>query len=116
MGNPLIHWELMVADIDKSKEFYAKIFDWKVEESRFPGYSSIDPGAEPPGAFMAKPEAAPGCALNVYFHVADIEETLAKAAATGAMVVVPKTEIPGMGWWAMFADPDGITLGVFEAL
>lgn len=106
----------MVSDIERAKEFYAKIFDWKVEESQFPGYSGIDPGTEPPGAFMAKPEAAPGCALNAYFHVDDIEETLAKAVVAGATVAVPKTEVPGMGWWAMFSDPDGITLGIFEAL
>ena len=31
MGNPVVHWELMSKDPAKVSEFYAKIFDWKVQ-------------------------------------------------------------------------------------
>ena len=115
MGNPIVHFELMVNDMAKAKAFYSTVFDWKIDESAMPGYSMVSTGTAPEGGMMARPESAPMCALNVYYGVADIEATLAKAVAAGATTMVPKTEIPGMGAWAMFMDPDGIPVGIFQA-
>jgi predicted enzyme related to lactoylglutathione lyase len=114
MGNPIVHFELMVGDPAKAKAFYSSIFDWEWDESSFPGYTAIKTGTEPGGGMMAKPEMAPMCALNTYFGVEDVEATLAKAIAAGATVIAPKTPIPGIGHWAMFADPDGIPVAVFQ--
>ncbi len=114
MGNPLVHWELMVGDLEKGKKFYSSVFDWEIEESSFPGYAMIKTGADPGGAMMAKPDAAPLPSLNTYFGVHDVEATLAKATAAGGTLLIPKTAIPGVGYWASFTDPDGILIGVFQ--
>lgn len=114
MGNPIVHWELMVNDLAKAKGFYSSVFDWEFDESAFPGYSLIKTGGEPAGGMMAKPEMAPACALNTYFQVADVDATLAKAIAAGATLIMPKTEISGVGHWAMFLDPDGIAIGLLQ--
>ena len=63
---------------------------------------------------MQRPPEAPGCALNIYFGVDDAAAALARAKAAGATVLAEKTEIPGIGWWGMFLDPDGIPICVFE--
>ncbi len=116
MGNPIVHWELIVSDVAKASEFYSKVFDWKIEENpAFPGYPMVDPGKEPQGAMMAKPETAPGYTINIYFGVEDLEQTLASAAALGATVLVQPMPIEGVGAWAMFADPDGIPVGLFQS-
>ncbi len=116
MGNPIVHWELIVSDLEKAKEFYRGVFDWSIEEaSAFPGYPMIDAGKEPRGAMWVKPEASPACALNTYFGVDDVGQTLARAVAAGATMLVPPTSIEGVGQWAMFADPDGIPIGLFQA-
>ncbi len=115
MGNPIVHWELMVSDLDKAKEFYSGVFDWKIEEApSFPGYPMIDTGKEPGGAMWVKPDGPPTHALNVYFGVADVEQTLARAVTAGATMLVPPSSIEGVGEWAMFADPDGIPVGLFH--
>ncbi|OFW61019.1 MAG: hypothetical protein A2133_04390 [Actinobacteria bacterium RBG_16_64_13] len=114
MGNPIVHFELMVTDPAKAKGFYTKVFDWTIEESSMPGYSMITTGTPPAGGMMAKPEMAPMSALNTYFGVDDVDATLAKAVAAGATTIAPKMEIPGMGYWAMFTDPDGIPIGIFQ--
>lgn len=114
MGNPISHWELAVGDLARGKEFYSRIFDWEFDETTFPGYSMIKTGADPGGGMMAKPDMAPACALNTYFQVEDVEATLAKATGAGATVIAPKTAIPGVGYWAMFADPDGIPIGILQ--
>jgi len=118
MGNPLCHFELMVSDVDRSKKFYSQVFDWKLTESNMPGmrYVNIDTGKEPMGGLMKKPDMAPMYGLESYFCVDSIDETLKKATAAGGRVQMPKMEIPAIGWWALFMDPDGIPILIFEPL
>jgi uncharacterized protein len=117
MGNPIVHWELMVSDLDKAKEFYTNVFQWNIEDNPgFPGYPWVDPGKEPRGAMWVKPDMAPAYALNVYFGVDSVEQALARAVGAGGTLLMPETPIEGVGSWGMFADPDGIPIGVFHAL
>lgn len=115
MSNELCHFELMVSDVDKAKVFYGKIFDWKFTGSDMPGYTMIDTGKEPGGGMMKKPDEVPGFALSVYYLVDSIDETLKKVADAGGCMLVPKMEIPTIGWWALFTDPDGIPVSIFES-
>jgi hypothetical protein len=114
MGNQIVHWELLVTDLQSAKIFYSKVFDWEFDESSYPGYTLVDTGAQPGGGMMAKPDEVPGCALNTYFLVDDVDATMAKATEAGATVAVPKTAIPGIGHWAMFTDPDGIPIALLQ--
>ncbi len=117
MGNPVCHFEFMVSDIEKAKRFYSKVFDWKFGEvSNIRGYVSIDTGTPPGGGMMKKPDMAPMHALATYFLVDSIDETLKKVAAAGGSVQMPKMEIPTIGWWGLFMDPDGIPVMIFESL
>ncbi len=117
MGNWIVHWDLVVDDVQKAKRFYGNVFDWGFDDEAFPGYTIVDVGEEGRGGgIMQRPPDAPGNALNSYFGVDDLDTTLAKAEAAGAQVVVPKTEIPGVGFWGMFIDPDGIPIALFEPL
>jgi predicted enzyme related to lactoylglutathione lyase len=114
VGNPLCHFEFMVSDLDKAKAFSGKVFDWKFRTDQSMDYLMIDTGTEPGGGMMKKPDEAPYFALGEYFLVDSIEDTLAKVEAAGGKLGVPKMEIPGMGWWALFFDPDGIPVGIFQ--
>ncbi len=116
MGSPILHWELMVSDLEKAKEFYTNVFEWNVQDVQaFPGYPMVDPGGAPGGAMMVKPENSPGYALNVYFGVESVEQALSRAVGAGGTLLVQETAIEGVGEWGMFADPDGIPIGVFHA-
>lgn len=53
--------------------------------------------------------------MNVYFMVQDIGAALAKVQESGGQVTVPKTPIPNAGAFAIFADPEGIVVGVFQS-
>ena len=115
MPNPICHFEFMVTNDARSQEFYGKIFDWKFEkDDQAGGYTMIRIGQEPEGGMMNKPDQAPHPALNVYFMVDDLDTTLEKIKSAGGTVIVGRQEIP-YGWWAMFADPDGIPVGIFQS-
>ncbi len=120
MGNRICYFELMVSDPEKAKDFYSEVFDWKIEKSPMQGgpspYYMIDTGAEPSGGMMKKPDQAPYFAMSSYILVDSIDETIKKATAGGGKVGFPKMEIPTMGWWAMFFDPDGIPIMIYEPL
>ncbi|HTM20518.1 MAG TPA: VOC family protein [Kofleriaceae bacterium] len=110
MSNPMIHWELMVNDIDRATAFYRRVFGWTFEAGG--PYVMIHTGDRPGGGMMTRPPHAPP-ALNVYFAVADIDATLRAATEAGGRLLVPRTEIPP-GWFAMFVDPDGIPVGILQ--
>jgi predicted enzyme related to lactoylglutathione lyase len=113
MANPLVHWELMVGDVEAAKRFYGKVFDWRFNPAG-PEYTLIETGRGPGGGLMARPPHVPSSVLNTYFDVGNLDATLAAVVEAGGTVIVPKTEIPGIGWFAMFLDPDRIPIGVMQ--
>jgi len=50
-----------------------------------------------------------------YLTVVDLEASLMAAQKEGARVIVPKTEIPGMGWSAVVHAPGDVPIGLFQA-
>lgn len=115
MPNPICHFELLVPDPEKAKAFYGEVFGWEFEATPGSDYQLIRTGKPPNGGLMKKPEEMPvRAALQVYVAVDNVEETLKKAETGGARVVVPKKEVPRVGYFAVLEDPDGIVLGLFE--
>ena len=49
-----------------------------------------------------------------YIHVENVDEYLDKAVALGGEVAMPKTPVPGMGYFAYFKDTEGNILGLWE--
>lgn len=47
-------------------------------------------------------------------HVADLDATTAIAVAAGGEVLVARVPLPGAGWVAYLADPEGNLLGVMQ--
>lgn len=114
MSASLCHFEFMSNDPDKCRSFYAKVFGWEFDDASMPDYTMIKTPQEPGGGLMKRPDEAPAPMLNVYFLVDDIEATLANVSQAGGSVLVPKTPIPDVGSYAMFADAEGICVGLFQ--
>ncbi len=103
----------MVSDVERTKAFYARVFDWTFQPSG-PEYTLIDTGTPPGGGIMPRPPGVEMSALNTYFRVSDLDRTLRTAVEAGATVIVPRMEVPEVGWFAMFLDPEGIAIGVMQ--
>jgi hypothetical protein len=52
--------------------------------------------------------------VTFYVQVDDLQKSLDKAQSLGANTVLPPTPIPGIGSCAMFADPNGVVIGLFK--
>ena len=64
---------------------------------------------------MELPAAALPRSLWVpYFAVADVDAEFARATAMGASTHVPPQSIPGVGRFAMLADPTGAVFSLFR--
>jgi predicted enzyme related to lactoylglutathione lyase len=46
--------------------------------------------------------------------VDDIDEAIQKITTNGGTLVVPKTELPNVGWRAFFRDPEGNINGLWQ--
>ena len=114
MPNPFVHIELQTQDVDKSKKFYASMFDWKLEEIPGMDYTIINVGEGTGGGMMKKP--VPGIPDNwlPYILVADAAASTKKARALGATIAKDVTEIPGFGWFSVILDPPGAAFGLWQ--
>ncbi len=114
MANPFVHIELQTQDVDKSKKFYASMFDWKLEEIPGMDYTMINVGEGTGGGMMKKP--VPGIPDNwlPYVLVDDVAASTKKARALGATIARDVTEIPGFGWFSVILDPTGAAFGLWQ--
>jgi predicted enzyme related to lactoylglutathione lyase len=97
-----------------SARFYSSIFGWKVR-TRGDGELAFDDPAGVSGTWVKESDRTPDERTRVYIMVDAIAETLSRIEASGGRVVTPRTEIaPGMGAFAVFADPVGNEFGLYE--
>jgi predicted enzyme related to lactoylglutathione lyase len=117
MGNPFVHVELSTTDVSKAKTFYAKLFDWKMEDMKMPGgdYTMIGVGDGTGGGLTLQSMPGAPSMWMAYVLVEDMEQSVTKVRALGGTVVQDTTEIPGMGWFAVIVDPTGAMLGLWKS-
>lgn len=114
MANPFVHVELNTTDLGKAKEFYGRLFDWKLEDVPNMGYTMIKVGEGTGGGMMTHPVPGAPSAWLAYVMVDDVNASTAKAKALGATILRDATEIPEVGWFSIFTDPTGAVLALFK--
>ena len=118
MGRPVVHWEFWSEDPARTSEFYTRVFDWKIQHIPQMDYHSVVTGGE--GGInggIFKPKKGPWPApLSFYIDVDDLDAYAMKIKAAGGKVVVDKQDVPGVGQFSLFEDPDGRVLGMWKQL
>ncbi len=112
----IVHIEIPAENQTATGQFYGDLFGWKIQAYPEMDYTMFEADGGPGGGFpkVDGQGVTPGSVL-VYVGTDDIEASLAKAESLGGSTVVPKTEIPGMGWFAVFSDPTGNRLALYTA-
>ena len=116
MGQPVVHWEMWSKEPQKVSDFYQKAFGWTVKHLPEMNYWLADTGGKGGinGGIM-KPQEGPWPGnLCLYIDVPTLGPAIEKVKQAGGKVVVEKREVPGVGKFALFADPDGRVMGIWE--
>ena len=120
----VVHFEIPADDVSRAKEFYGSIFGWQVTTMEEMDYTiamttPVDEKTQMPtepgginGGMMKRSADTPSPVLTI--GVDSIDGSLKQIEASGGSVVQQRTEIPDMGAFAYFKDPEGNVLGLWE--
>ncbi len=111
--------ELMTTNIENTKKFYTKVTGLTVSSGPYP---MLMDGERPVGGLVgpradgsAWPSGGPESHWIAYIGVDDVDVAARKAQELGGKVLLPPTEVPGMGRAAVLRDPEGASFGVFAS-
>jgi predicted enzyme related to lactoylglutathione lyase len=123
MSHTVVHFEIPADQPERAVKFYRELFDWKVEKMGGPmDYWMVqtvpsnadgrptEPGVN--GGLMRR--MMPGQTPVNYISVEDVDEFARKAERLGAKVVMPKTPVPGMGWFSQLTDTEGNIFAIWQ--
>jgi predicted enzyme related to lactoylglutathione lyase len=115
MPNPVVHWEIQSNTPEKSREFFAQLFDWHIDANNPYNYGIVDTQSDGAitGGIGPTGDGGPGRVL-FYVQVDDLQASLDKAESLGAKTIMPPTEIPGVVTVALFSDLEGNTIGLIK--
>ncbi len=117
MANPFVHVELYTPNLGKAKDFYATLFDWKLEDIPMPeggAYTMIKVGDGTGGGMMKVPEPDMPPFWLAYVGVEDIAAATDKARSLGAIVHKEVSEVGSYGKMSIIIDPTGAMLALWQ--
>lgn len=114
----VVHFEIPAENPERALKFYETVFGWKTQKWDGPmDYWVVNTGEETLGINGGiMPRHDPNQPLCVTIAVENLDNSLVLIEQNGGTVVVPKMEIPGVGWLAYFKDTEGIIQGVMEPI
>jgi hypothetical protein len=114
-------FELGTSDRDGAKEFYTKLFGWRFNDSPLPPemggvYTTWTKDDKDVGAMYQLGPQMQGVPSHwmLYVNVESADATAAKITELGGEFVIPPFDVMEHGRMAMFKDPTGATLAIWE--
>jgi uncharacterized protein len=112
----IVYFQIPSDDIERSKKFYNELFGWKINktpESNTPKgmenwevATTDNNGNKALSGGMSK-RSMPQQQITNFIDVESVDNYLPKVEKLGGKVVVPKTVVPGMGYYAVCLDMSG---------
>jgi predicted enzyme related to lactoylglutathione lyase/ferritin-like metal-binding protein YciE/predicted ester cyclase len=113
-GREIVHLEIPALDRRVTARFYGEMFGWQYEHMDAPvNYTTFQSGTVR-GGFPDVNEMNPPGEVLFYVDSRDIESDVRRAESLGAKMVVPRTEIPDRGHFAILSDPGGNHFGLYS--
>jgi predicted enzyme related to lactoylglutathione lyase len=118
--SPFIWYELMTTDTGAAEAFYRSVVGWQAKDAGMPGvaYTLLSAGDVQVGGLMALPPEALAAGGRPgwigYLGVDDADACAARIRAAGGAVHRAPEDIPGIGRFAVVADPHGAAFIVMQ--
>jgi uncharacterized protein len=110
----ICYLEIPARTAEESADFYKRIFGWTIRK-RGDGELAFDDGGGVSGTWVKESHRTPDETTRTYIMVDDVAAALREIEMAGGRVLTPRTDIgPGMGAFAVFADPAGTEFGLYE--
>jgi len=114
---PFFWYELMTTDLDAAEAFYTAVVGWKAEPfDKAPGmprYIVVNSALRGVGGLMTMPEDAAKMGMPPawvgYIYTKDVDASTKALKQAGGAVHRAPDDIPGVGRFAVVADPQGAT-------
>lgn len=121
----IVHFEIPSDNVERSRRFYNELFGWNIEQ--FSGSEKMpdgmeywmitttdDKGNKAVGGGMMKRQNPQQQGITNYINVKSVQEQLSKVEQLGGKVMMPKTPVPGMGYFAVCTDTENNTFALWE--
>jgi len=113
----VIHFEIPATDPERAAAFYKKAFGWKIE--KWPGpmeYWMVNTGENGTpginGGLMRKGDVT---TTTNTIGVDSVDKAIDAVTKAGGKLIMPKTPIPTVGYFAYCHDTEGNLFGVMES-
>ena len=111
------HFEIPASDPERASAFYQKAFGWKFDKwAGFMEYWMVTTGPEEKpginGGMLRKP--GPVSVTTNTIDVESVDSAIAAVVKAGGNLTMPKSPIPGVGYFAYCEDTEGNILGVMQ--
>jgi predicted enzyme related to lactoylglutathione lyase len=109
--------DLSSSDAAASREFYSRLFGWKVEVSQDPqygGYGIAKVGGKDVAGIGPKMSPEAPTAWSVYIGSDDIQDLAKKVEAASGKVIAPPFDVGDQGRMAVFQDPAGAFISAWQ--
>ncbi len=113
-----VWYDLMTPDVAASIKFYSHVIGWTITDSSMPGmdYAIITQDANQVGGMMPPPPSTNGMPpmWNGYIYAEDVDAAAKHAESLGGSIFQAPMDIPGVGRFAVIADPTSATFLLFK--
>jgi hypothetical protein len=110
----ITHIDIPVSDMGTARTFYAGLFGWKIEE--VPGFEGYPMWQAPNGLSGGglAPRSEGFTQPRSYVEVDSIDDVLRQVEDSGGRTLMGREPISDTSWWAIFEDPFGNQIGLYE--
>ena len=117
-ANKPVWVDLATPDAEASREFYSKLFGWRVEVNEDPqygGYGLAKIGGSDVAGISPKQSPEQPTVWTLYIGTDDIEALAEKVKAAGGKVIAEPFDVGDQGRMAVFQDPSGAFISAWQA-
>ena len=126
MDHTVVHFEIPSNDVAKLRKFYENVLGWKITKAPMPGveYWNIATVPTDEKGMLQRPGVNGGLYPRTtdmkeapqvnYISVENIDKYTDLVTKEGGKILVPKKQIPTIGWFAIVADPEGNSFGLLQ--
>ena len=115
MKHAIVHFEIPADDVKRAQGFYKELFGWQFSNPPgFDDYWAVDQGEDASHGIAMMKRQNPTHGPTNYIGVESVTDSLAKVEQLGGNVLMPKSPVPGMGWFAQCQDTEGNVFALWQ--